>query len=61
MNKILIEYIIRLFSIISNIYSAIPRANVRDFISSFLKKEFSQAAVREFLVQFDENYNKYKK
>ena len=26
-----------LFSIISNIYAAIPRANVEDFISSFLK------------------------
>ncbi|MBI9053967.1 MAG: ATP-binding cassette domain-containing protein [Bacteroidales bacterium] len=59
MNKILIEYIIRLFSIISNIYSAIPRANVKDFISAFLKKEFSHEAVKEFLVQFDTNYNKY--
>jgi len=61
MNKILIEYIIRLFSIISNIYSAIPRANVKDFISAFLKKEFSHDAVKEFLLQFDENYNKYQK
>jgi ABC-type multidrug transport system ATPase subunit len=59
MNKILIEYIIRLFSIISNIYSAIPQANVKDFISAFLKKEFSREAVKEFLVQFDNNYNKY--
>lgn len=61
MNKILIEYIIRLFSIISNIYSSIPRANVKDFISSFLKKEFSETSVKEFLLQFDENYNNYAK
>lgn len=60
MNKILIEYIIHLFSIISNIYSSIPFANVKDFISSILKKEFGNEAVSEFIKQFEINYNKYK-
>ena len=60
MNKILIEYIIRLFSIIANIYSSVPSANVKDFISSFLKKEFSNEAVKEFVSRFEEYYDKYK-
>lgn len=60
MNKILIEYIIRLFSIISNIYSSIPHANVKDFISSILKKEFGNEAVKDFIIQFESNYKKYK-
>jgi ABC-type multidrug transport system ATPase subunit len=59
MNKVLIEYIIRLFSIISNIYSSIPLANVKDFISSFLKKEFSNDVVKDFMILFEENYIKY--
>lgn len=59
MNKILFEYTIRLFSIISNIYSSVPIANVRDFISSFLKKEFSHDVVKDFMILFEENYDKY--
>ncbi len=59
MNKVLIEYIIRLFSIISNIYSSIPLANVKDFISSFLKKEFSHDVVKDFMILFEESYTKY--
>ena len=61
MNKIVIEYIIRLFSIISSIYISVPVANVKDFISSFLKKEFPHDIVRDFLKQFDENFKKYTK
>lgn len=60
MNKILIEYIIRLFSIIANIYSSIPYTNVKDFISSILKKEFGNDAVKDFIIQFETNYKKYK-
>ena len=60
MNKILIEYIIRLFSIISNIYSSVPSTNVKDFISSILKKEFGKEAVKDFVSQFESNYLKYK-
>ncbi|MCG8412210.1 MAG: ATP-binding cassette domain-containing protein [Bacteroidales bacterium] len=59
MNKILIEYIIDLFSIISNIYSTIPRVNVKDFISLFLRKEFDQYAIKEFLIRFDKNFDEY--
>lgn len=60
MNKILLEYIIRLFSIISNIYSSVPYTNVKDFISSILKKEFGNEAVKDFIIQFESNYKKYK-
>ena len=59
MNKVLLEHIIQLFAIIANMYPPLLFENVRDFIKSFLLKEFNPEIVDKNLRLFIEYYKKY--
>lgn len=59
MNKQLLEYLIHLFAIIANIFPFIFLNNVKDFLKSFVLKEFGTEVVNENLALFNTLYQKY--
>ena len=59
MDKALLEYLINMFALIANIYPNLIFDNVKDFLKSFLLKEFSDEIANENLRLFREFYNKY--
>jgi ABC-type multidrug transport system ATPase subunit len=59
MDRALLEYLIRLFAIIANIFPSLLFENVKDFIKSFLLKEFSPDVADEYLRLFNEYYKKF--
>ncbi len=59
MNKLLLESLIRLFAYIAALHPLLFIDNVKLFIQSFLRKEFSADILNEYLVLFNDYYNEY--
>jgi len=59
MNKLLLESLIRLFAYIAALHPALFIDNVKLFIQSFLRKEFSPDILNEYLALFNDYYNEY--
>ena len=60
MNKLLLESLIRLFAYITAHHPSLFVDNVKLFIQSFLRKEFSTDILNEYLVLFSEYHDQYK-
>jgi ABC transport system ATP-binding/permease protein len=59
MNKVLLEYLLKLFALLANIYPYLLYENVRDFIKSVLLKEFSDSVTNKNVFVFQNFYNTY--
>ena len=59
MNKMLLETIIKVFALISSLYTVSFIENVRIFIRSYLKKEFSEQVSNEYLLKFNHYFNEF--
>jgi len=59
MDKALLEYLINMFALIANIYPHLLFENVKDFLKSFLLKEFNDEITNVNLSLFKEYYKKY--
>jgi ABC transport system ATP-binding/permease protein len=59
MDVVLLEYLLRLFAVIANLFPSLFYKNVKDFIKSFLLKELNPEIENECLRLFDEYYQKY--
>jgi len=58
-NKALIDYLIRLYAIIANLYPLVFVENIKQFIRQFLKKDFSAEVTNSYMVQFESYYQHY--
>jgi len=59
MNKLLLESLIRLFAFITAQHPSLFVDNVKLFIQSFLRKEFSADILNDYLELFNDYYNEY--
>ena len=59
MNKMLLETIIKVFALISSLYTVSFIENVRIFIRSYLKKDFSEQVSNEYLLKFNHYFNEF--
>jgi ABC-type multidrug transport system ATPase subunit len=59
MDKALLEYLVNMFALIANMYPNLIFENVKDFLKSFLLKEFSVEVANENLRIFNGYYKKY--
>ncbi|MDA3954723.1 MAG: hypothetical protein PF485_13830 [Bacteroidales bacterium] len=59
MNKLLLETLIKIFALISSLYTVSFIENVRFFIRSFLKEEFSDQILSEYFIKFNNYFNEY--
>jgi ABC-type multidrug transport system ATPase subunit len=60
MNKLLLESLIRLFAYIAALHPSLYIDNVKLFIQSFLRKEFSADILNDYLIFFNSYYDEYK-
>ncbi|MFO7827791.1 MAG: ATP-binding cassette domain-containing protein [Bacteroidales bacterium] len=59
MNKILLETLIKLFALISAVHPSLYIENIKLFIQSFLRKEFSPDILNEYLIIFNDYRKEY--
>src|ERR1035437_6643932 len=59
MDIVLLDYLLRLFAVIANLYPTLLFENVKDFIKSFLLKELNPEIEAESLQLFYEYYQMY--
>ncbi len=59
MNKVLLEYILKLFALLANIYPFLLYENIRDFIKSVLLKEFSDSVIDKNILIFQNLFQQY--
>lgn len=60
MNKLLLESLIRLFAYITAHHPSLFVENVKLFIQSFLRKEFSTDILNEYMLLFNDYHDQYK-
>ncbi|MDK2977741.1 MAG: hypothetical protein PWP52_455 [Bacteroidales bacterium] len=60
MNKLLLESLVRLFAYIAALHPSLYIDNVKLFIQSFLRKEFSADILNDYLIFFNNYYDEYK-
>jgi ABC-type multidrug transport system ATPase subunit len=60
MNKVILEYLLKMYALLANAFPSLLFENVRNFIRSVLLKEFSDAVIDKNLIVFQDFYNKYK-
>jgi len=58
-NKALIDYLIRLYAIIANLYPLVFVENIKQFIRQFLNKDFTADVTNLYMVQFETYYQHY--
>jgi ABC transport system ATP-binding/permease protein len=59
MSKLLLEFLIRLFAIIANLYPHLLFDNVKDFVKTFVLKDYSQDIIDKNLQLLSDYYYRY--
>jgi len=60
LNKAIIDYLVRLFAIIANLFPVVSIDNIKQFIRLFLKKDFTAQLINEYIILFENYYEQYK-
>jgi ABC-type multidrug transport system ATPase subunit len=58
-NKALIDYLIRLYATIANLYPLVFVENIKQFIRQFLKRDFTAEVTNTYMVQFETYFQHY--